>query len=70
MITTLKNIHGTPIHFKLDNGKILIHHEYCSRSFISFEDLLTGKLIDDKLLNDPEEILLIVNTAKLLKYHG
>ena len=40
MTQTIKNEYGEKIHIKIENGKVMVHHEDCTDNFIEFKELV------------------------------
>lgn len=54
---TVKNKDGEDIHIRVQNGKVLVHHEDATDGFVSLDELFT------KIILDSDEILLIKSTV-------
>lgn len=50
MKKTIKNEYGENIHIKIENGKVMVHHEDCTENFIEFSELVTEYFINQKEL--------------------
>lgn len=62
-IITNKNEYGEPIHVKIENGLIKIHHTDCTDDFITLNELIINYSIN------VDEFKIIYDSVKLLVHH-
>lgn len=61
MKKTIKNQYGENIHIKIVNGKVMVHHEDCTKNFIEFR-----KLVKEYFINQNELITIVESIPKCI----
>lgn len=61
-IITEKNQYGEEIHFKLEEGVVMVHHTDCTDKYITLNDLML------KFILNEVELVIVYNVCKKL-YH-
>jgi hypothetical protein len=62
MVITEKNQYGEKMHFKLEDGVVMVHHTDCTEDYVTLNDLIL------KFILNEFELLVIYNTCKKLYY--
>ena len=57
-----KNQYGEKIHFKLENGVVMVHHTDCTEDYVTLNDLML------KFILNEVELLILYNACKKLYY--
>lgn len=61
-IISEKNQYGEKIHFKLENGVVMVHHTDCTEDYVTLNDLML------KFTLDKDEVVILYNACKKLYY--